>query len=248
MTDVLTDNWLTDMMGTPVYRVDLSAEVSSESLASRVAAHIQERDRAFYWAKVDTQRTDLVRSLGAVGFYVVDTNVSFELAREPVSVESEVVVEEFRSDHEAAVLAIAASAFRRDRFHLDPLIPNDVADRIKREWCRNYAVKARGDRLFVAEMEGQPAGFLAALTGGPDSGRVAVIDLIGVAPAFQRRKVGLALSRAFIRHYRPVAASLQVGTQVSNIASIRLYERLGFTALRSQYVLHLHVDKRRARS
>jgi ribosomal protein S18 acetylase RimI-like enzyme len=79
-------------------------------------------------------------------------------------------------------------------------------------------------------------GFLAALV----SERNAVIDLVGVDKQYQRRRVGAALTQAFIDHYRPSASSLQVGTQVANVPSMRLYERLGFSISKTQYVLHLH--------
>jgi ribosomal protein S18 acetylase RimI-like enzyme len=94
----------------------------------------------------------------------------------------------------------------------------------------------------VARDGGQAVGFLAALATQSEGRRIAVIDLVGVAPAHQRRRIGRALTIAFIEHYRGSAAALQVGTQVANTASVRLYERLGFSLLHSQYVLHLHVQ------
>jgi hypothetical protein len=33
---------------------------------------------------------------------------------------------------------------------------------------------------------------------------------------------------------------MRVGTQIANIPSLRLYERLGFTMAESAYVLHAH--------
>jgi ribosomal protein S18 acetylase RimI-like enzyme len=152
-----------------------------------------------------------------------------------------VQVAELAAADAEAVLDIAGSAYRYSRFHLDPLVPDELAHRIKREWCRNYVKKVRGDRLFVARAEGRPVGFLAALTTEAHGQLSAVIDLVGVHPEFQRRRIGAAMTQAFIDHYRGHAASLQVGTQVANVPSMRLYERLGFSMTKTQYVLHLHV-------
>ena len=239
MNEVRADGWLGEVMEVPAFRVEVGAGENLDDLAGRLRNHLREHPRAFYYAKVDCERADVVRRLGGVGFSVVDTNVTFELARAPeISAGGTVAVAPAQDGDLEAIVDIAGAAFRRDRFHLDPLVPDQVADRIKREWCRSYARKARGDRLFAARVDGRPAGFLAALT-TPDT---AVIDLIGVAPEFQRRRVGVALTEAFVQHYRNQVGSLQVGTQVANIASVRLYERLGFSALRSHYVLHLHVQ------
>ncbi len=227
------DGWLGEIMGVPVFRVDADTDLPA------LERHLGEQKRAFYYAKVDADGIERVRRLGALGFFVADTNVVLELDRAPEIAGGfpGVTVGDLSAADEEAVLDVAATAFRYTRFHLDPLVTAGVANEIKRQWCRSYARKLRGDRLFVAKLDGKPAGFLAALK-TPSS---AVIDLVGVAPAFQRRRVGAALTMAFVEHYRSLAPSLQVGTQIANTPSIRLYERLGFSMMRSQYVLHRHV-------
>ena len=65
---------------------------------------------------------------------------------------------------------------------------SELANAIKREWCRNYARKRRGDHLFVARVDGQPAGFLAALT-TPTS---AVIDRCSPVRRRDERRSGSA--------------------------------------------------------
>jgi ribosomal protein S18 acetylase RimI-like enzyme len=238
MIEVRNDAWLAEVMARPVFRV--GGALDGDGDGATLAAHVRGQARAFYYAKVDAGRIDTVRRLAAAGFVVVDTNVVFELDRRPEldGPFPGVTVGEHAAAEEEAVLEVAATSFTRTRFHLDPLVGAELANAIKREWCRNYARKRRGDHLFVARVDGQPAGFLAALT-TPAS---AVIDLIGVAPAFQRRKLGAALTTAFVERYRGRGV-LQVGTQVANIPSVRLYERMGFSLVSSQYVLHLHVEK-----
>jgi dTDP-4-amino-4,6-dideoxy-D-galactose acyltransferase len=243
MIRIREDAWLAEIMARPVFRLEAGEPASAD--ADALAAHVRQQERGFYYAKVDAERIDTVRLLAAAGFVVVDTNVVFELDRrsELPAEPGAVAIGALEPADEDALLEVAATAFTRTRFHLDPLVGADVANAIKRSWCQSYARQKRGDRLFVAKLandpDRRPAGFLAALT-TPQS---AVIDLIGVAPAFQRRRVGAALTAAFVEHYRGRVPALQVGTQVANIPSIRLYERSGFSLVRSQYVLHLHVEK-----
>ena len=200
--------------------------------------------------RFDCKRVTAARQLGAPGMFVVDTNVGLELDRASSlgGDSSGVTVRDLAADDADAVLDIAGSVYQYSRFHLDPLVPDELAHRIKREWCRNYVRKLRGDRLFVARIDGRPAGFLAALLTENQGRRTAVIDLVGVDRGLQRRRVGAAMAQAFIDHYRASCGSLQVGTQVANVPSIRLYERLGFSMSTTQYVLHLHVQDGKPRS
>jgi dTDP-4-amino-4,6-dideoxy-D-galactose acyltransferase len=240
--EIKADGWLAELFGHPVFRLDLAP--SEQELTAPLRRHAEGQPRAFYYAKVDTKDAGAVRQLGAAGMSVVDTNVSFELDRAPTATAtggSDVGVSELVDGEADAVLDIAGSAYQYSRFHLDPAVPDALAHRIKREWCRNYVRKLRGDRLFVARLDGRPVGFLAALVTEAAGKRTAIIDLVGVDRGHQRRHVGTALTRAFIDHYRPSVAALQVGTQVANVPSMRLYERLGFSMAKTQYVLHLHV-------
>lgn len=233
-------------MGHAVYRVvcprsdgDRDANATGEVLR----AHISLQSRALYYAKVDTTDVATVGLLGDHRFHVVDVNVTLRFAggharaRGP----SDVIVVELRPDHARAVLEIAGSTFEYSRFHLDPNIPRTVADRVKREWIQSYVDRARGDCLFVALVGGEPAGFLAALCGGADGRSTAAIDLVGVATSCRRRGAGRALVDAFVETYLGRCEVLEVGTQIANVPSLRLYESLGFAVHRSAYVMHRHV-------
>ena len=89
--------------------------------------------------------------------------------------------------------------------------------------------------MLVAQSDGQTAGFLQ-LIHAPDS--ALVIDLIAVTEPAR----GRGLARAMIGAAQHLARGecLRVGTQVANLPSLRLYESLGFRAVTSNYVMHLH--------
>lgn len=234
------DKWLSEVLGRPSFRVDLPK--ADEDSFREVDSHQRGREAAFYFAKIETGEVDQVRLLGRAGFFVVDVNVTFELT-DPARLSSTdlpVEVGEVTSASKGRVLHIAGSCFRYSRFHLDPLVPAALAHRMKREWIHNYIEKKRGDHLFIAYREGRPAGFLASLLTENNGRSTAVIDLVGVAEEDQKRRVGESLVTAFVQHYQATASSFIVGTQVANIPSVRLYEKLGFTLKRSQYVLHMH--------
>jgi ribosomal protein S18 acetylase RimI-like enzyme len=235
------DAWLAHVLERQVFRVETGTDPSQ--LQRDVAAHIAlQRAPAFYFAKVDTSDVAVVKGLSAEGFYVVDVNVTLEVARPaPPSRETrDVAVATVKPDDSAAVLDIAGTAFRYSRFHLDPQIQPADAHRIKREWMANYVNGSRGEALLVAHLDGRVAGFLAVIGSGSADRRVRAIDLVAVDTAAQGRGVGSALVQAFIDRYAASSERLLVGTQVANAPSLRLYHRLGFQIHRSAYVMHFH--------
>ena len=83
-------------------------------------------------------------------------------------------------------------------------------------------------------------GFLAVLAASSDGEETRVIDLIAVGSEHQGRRVGKAMVAYFVRRYVGVCTLLRVGTQVANLASLRLYEKEGFLMDEATFVLHAH--------
>lgn len=231
------DHWLSEVIGTPVFRVEHPSD------ADALEADVARRARAMYFAKLDASDVRGASTLVRAGMYPTEVHVT--LARRPAgggsSSGSARITEAVPEQHEA-VLRIASTCFRYSRFHLDPLVPDGVANEIKRRWVQSYVRKERGDRLLVAEMDGSPAGFLAALTSERDGRRVAIIDLVGVGLPAQRRGVGIALVAAFVEEYADRADVLEVGTQIVNTPSLALYRACGFEIIRSGITLHMHAS------
>lgn len=255
---ILEDSWLASIFGYPVFKVDVPANNLPdhnplEPLA-HLSGHIADQPQALYYAKIGTAEIDTVRKLSALGFYVVDVNVTFGLEVKPgldlpkPTQPQRCSIEEASPGHYDKILDIAASSFRYSRFHLDPLIPKNIADEIKREWIISYIKKARGDKLFAALEGNKPVGFLAALVGKSDGEDAGTIDLVAVKSSHQGRSIGRALTTFFINYYRDKYDRLTVGTQVVNIPSMRLYEKLGFSITASQYVIHMHAVRGRPRT
>lgn len=222
---VRRDDWLSEVLGYPVFAVEGAAD------------DLPGGRRALYYARVDASDVATLAALLQVGFVVVDVNVTFERAAMPAAADgANIDVVRAGPEHAEDLLAIAGSCFRYSRFHLDPQIPQTLADTIKREWVRSYIDRRRGTELLAATVAGRSLGFLAVL----ETDDASVIDLVGVATDAQGTGVGSALVSAFIERHRSAGKPLRVGTQVANVPSLRLYERLGFRVERAAYVVHLH--------
>jgi ribosomal protein S18 acetylase RimI-like enzyme len=230
------DAWLSERLGHPVYTVEPDID------SGELSRHIAGREAATYQAKVPTDRVDLVRGLTDAGLYVVDVNVT--LGRRPDGTAEGAdpyEVCEAQAEHTGDVLEIAGSAFRYSRFHLDPLVPDEVANRIKRDWVESYVRGARGEKLLVALQNERPVGFLAVLAATDGGRRAQIIDLVGVAPSAQGSGVGRALTTVLLRESVDGCDVVLVGTQAANLPATRMYERMGFVVESTRYVLHGHV-------
>jgi len=239
----IPDPWLSKVFGYDVIKVVL--EKDDLNNPAMVFPQSSLPQRAFYYTKVPVTSVEQVGRLTHAGFRVIDVNVTFE--REPeqqINSNNSILVREVQPGDENAVLEIAETAFIYSRFHLDPLIPKELADRIKREWIANYIRRQRGEGLFVAEVEGKPAGFLALLATG-DKEKTGVIDLIAVARNMQGRGVAKSLIGTHIEDAYQKYSHLIVGTQIANVPSMRLYEKCGYRISNSTYVLHAHVHEGR---
>lgn len=249
------DKWLSEIFSHPVFKIAAATEAAAAPkpyatvIRDELARHSQAQTVAMYYAKVDAREVEIVQALGAAGLYVVDVNVVFgnkasAFVESGAKASDELSIAEIRPEEHEEVLYIAENSFRYSRFHLDPGVSLEIANRIKRDWIANYIRGHRGDHLFAASLDGHAVGFLAALRSETEYGRTATIDLVGVHPDFQKRGIGGALTAAFIDYYRDSCEWLQVGTQVANIPSMKLYQRMGFYISGAQYVMHMHVQNR----
>ncbi|MFN0161682.1 MAG: GNAT family N-acetyltransferase [Burkholderiales bacterium] len=228
------DAWLSEVTGMACHR---HAGGGSDDAAIQALA---EAGDGFHFAKLGPSDVAALRAYQRAGFYLVDTNVVFAAAAPaqavPVGGPSALATP---ADHDSAC-ELAGRAFSFSRFHLDPLFPDALADRIKAEWVRSYCKGRRGDALFVTRAGGRVTGFLAAMLTQAGTAKAALIDLIAVDAASRRSGAARTLIGAFRAHYAGRVAELRVGTQLANPASIALYQACGFGLAEASYTLHAH--------
>jgi ribosomal protein S18 acetylase RimI-like enzyme len=234
------DPWLAESLQRPVFRLSWAAvDPPARTLRAEMAS-LSGGGEAFFYAKLPTSDVQACNALGDAGFALVDTAITLARTGCTENTGEEIAVGIARGEQYPMIPGIAEKCFRWSRFHLDPKIPAELANAIKRRWLESYVHGTRGCALYAAEIEGQVAGFLAVAESAVENRRVAIIDLLGVAAEHQGKGVGSALVRAFTKDWQGRVAELRVGTQAANIPSLRLYENHGFRIVESSYVLHAH--------
>lgn len=234
----MRDNWLSEVMGRQVYGVPIQLPSSDilQSIAT-VLATTSCTEKLFFYAKTTADDAERAELLTRNGFALIDTLLTFEKVREPLTSAPVWNVRAAVPSDEGTVCDLAGRCFSQSRFHRDPRIGNLLANKIKAEWARGFFKKNRGIGMMVAvDEQGKPQGFLLLLQ--DKEGRL-VIDLIGVERAHQGKGLGQAMIRAAFEEY-PQASVLRVGTQLANKDSIRFYEKFGFRFCEAQHVFHRH--------
>lgn len=232
------DAFLSRILGVPAFVLDAGGLTTGVSALPAFIA-----GPSFISAKLPVSDLRSIWLLEEAGFRFTEVNLLLGIPTDKITTQISLPVRPAEPDDEEAVASIAATAFVQSRFSLDPLIPASKAEKLKEEWVRNFFRRERGDGLFVTESHGQVTGFLLALLS--ENRETATIDLIASSGGHRRAGVGKSLVAAFARHYAGTR-SLRVGTQASNVASVRFYESLGFRLEASSAVLHRHGQARLA--
>lgn len=237
--EIVPDPWLAQIFKRDVYQIFLESGVLKKSGTDlHHLIHELQDHSVFLYAKVPVIDAAAIQFLEDLQFHLVDTHVTFEKLIEntkySLSGYSQIRFAEPQDQSQTVNLALGNCT--TSRFHLDPLIPTELANQIKAEWAGNYFKGARGDRMIVASAGNKLAGFLQILY---RNDRTLTIDLIAT-DAKERRK-GIASDMiAFAVTELTGFSKLRVGTQISNIPSLRLYEKLNFQICASDYIFHFH--------
>tara|TARA_Y100000588_G_scaffold395088_1_gene519744 strand:- start:11359 stop:12057 length:699 start_codon:yes stop_codon:yes gene_type:complete len=221
------DEWLADVMNKPTFSLRNFDDGDSICLPN---------GNSFIYAKVPTDSVSKLVLLQQMGFYIVETNVQFILCNP--NLENGIIEARFAQSKDCtAVQALAREAFYFDRFHQDPRISNEVASNVKQEWVANFFSGNRGEWMVVVEDTDGIKGFLQVLNDNYDG---LTIDLIAVKNSLKRQGIGRAMIAFAANTCLATPKAIKVGTQIANIASVRMYLDLGFKLTSATYTLHYH--------
>jgi GNAT superfamily N-acetyltransferase len=187
-------------------------------------------------AKVTGQDLRVARLLEGAGFGLVETGLVFErklLAGQAAA--GPALVRPAREGDEEAVASLAGQAFVHSRLLRDPLLGPELGGRVKQAWARNHFRGGRGDAILVAEQASKPVGFVLLLSRKP----ALVVDLIAVTPEARGQGVAGDLLKAAQEWGRGLEV-IRAGTQLTNAASLALYQSQGFALISGHLVYHYH--------
>lgn len=214
--------------------------ITSEILPD-VLAFCRQHAVRFLIARCPTADLGAARSMEREGFHIMDTLVYFsrDLARPMPEEPALLSVREVLPGEEGAVAHVAAKAFEAygGHYHADPRLDRRECDAAYVDWARRSCLSRElADAVLVGTLEAEIVGFIAVRLNSEEEGEVA---LYAVMPGFQRRSMGRSLlvnALGWCRARR--RARMIISTQITNLASLKLWTRLGFEPSNSYYTFH----------
>lgn len=197
------------------------------------------------YALSDSSDAGGIRLLEDAGARVVDVRMTFDRSLLDPPVPAAGTARGSRETDIPALRELAAVSHKNSRFWADEHFPRAHCAELYATWieksCRGWA-----DHVFVADLEGRPAGYLSCHV---REGRRGEIGIVAVAPFAQGRGLGGTLLDSGLAWFAEHGCErVTVVTQGRNAAAQRLYQSRGFLTATVQVWHHLWFTEDDARS
>jgi hypothetical protein len=194
--------------------------------------------------RTDAGDTSSMHALERNQFRLMDTLVTYAFNKHKYKF-SEIKdlyrVRGFKKEDMRSLVHIAAHAFTRDRFHLDPFIPVFKANSLFGEWIKNCCKDKILHKVLVAQdNKGCPVGFLAyQLNGQLEKVTGAKIIGRGLSAVLQRgRGAYVSLVKATINNTIRSYDYAEFDTQINNLEVIKVWGRFRFDFIGAKCTFH----------
>lgn len=223
--------WETNYFGFRFGRLTIRGRTTARKISTVLA---KSRYR-FVLSRVLTTDTYAATALENSGFRVKDIRVHLDIELKDLREwerNAETEFRAYRARDVPSLRKIASGSFRLDHFHQDERFDPGTIDRMYSLWI-DKCVK---EKYFIetAHIGGKLAGFVASKN---DSGSY-YIELVAVGERFRGRGLATDLVAYSLEKAASKFARATVGVQLSNVAAVRVYERLGFRLSSSEYTFH----------
>jgi len=230
-------DWDSDFFGCRIAQITVN-RLNSENM-ERVMMWCRNHAIQCLYFLADTDDVETTRLAEDTGFHLVDIRVTLEKILDDIPIirkePSHGVVRLCKPEDVPALRAIARTSYHDSRFYYDPNFPKHLCDSLYATWieksCEGYA-----DAVLVAELEGQPVGYVSCHLLGQREGK---IGLVGVSTHSRGKGLGERLmSRSLTWFLQQDVKHVMIVTQGRNCMAQRLYQQLGFLTKSVQLWYH----------
>lgn len=186
--------------------------------------------------KIDILEKELLNAFLPCGFNLVDTQITYEIPLcNSLGERNTGITRPYDITDKERVLEIAKSAYKIDRFHSDPNLPNDKCNDYYERWTRNLC-EGLADKVFVIDTDEYTSGFIALKY----DGKMARVVLAAIDSRYQGNGYFSAIMTDVL-HYLKINGFeyLYYGIQLANIPVLRTVGRLNGVPKFSNHVLHI---------
>ena len=173
------------------------------------------------------------------GFRWVDERLTFIRVHGDVEVSADLDLTGIRRatvDDSPILGETAGDAYEFSRYYFDGKFPRDLCHKFYRDWIQKSVTGGFDDVVFVAEVEGQVAGYISCRRASSNLGQ---IGLVGISSSYRGRGLGAKLLRRALEWFEEEdLPRVEVVTQGRNLPAQKLYRGAGFALERSERWYH----------
>jgi dTDP-4-amino-4,6-dideoxy-D-galactose acyltransferase len=244
--------WDTEMFGFPAARLELvlyegdyhEGRATVSDLIQRIVGDCRAAGVEHIVARIDANDLPTLHALEREGFEIIDGILTFSLRlpRERIlPPASGFEIRHFQRTDLDDVLAIARSAYVFDRFHADPSLTREIADRVTETWVR-CSCSGDADAVILACYAGTLAAYVTCNIHKETSDVLgttfATIGMVATHSDFRGKGAGTCATIGALNWFQQQGVDVvEVGTQLANVAASRLYESNGFRLTASHLTL-----------
>lgn len=217
------------------------------TLLCSVEAYCSQNNKDFYiYLSLNNNSfncTQILNSLLGLGYYLVNTLLTFSVGEQRnFEIENEfngVQIREVTKEDVEAVSSLAARSFQFSRFHMDPFLENEKANLLIKTSAENSILHGFVDVMFVAEKEGQIAGYYSAKSKyiKEYNKTVGISVISAVDSKFRGMGIFNQLDNHILRWYIDNCDFSEVGTYLGNIPVHRTWVNKKLKIVRGTYQL-----------
>lgn len=182
-------------------------------------------------AKVEMNKIEEVEKLQNDGFVLKDTLIRFSIESiQKKNLERNKLIFLAKKQDLKVIKEIAKNSFRKSHFYKNKDLEISKIDALYEKWILNKFEDK--NNIYIYKEEDIIKGFLLAIENQSE----AKIDLIAVDSRFKGKGIGKELILNFFQSN--ISKKSYVGTQITNIAAMKLYEKVGYKIFDFTYIFH----------
>ena len=193
-------------------------------------------------ARCPTSDLQVVQKMEQLGFLLMDTLIyfSYDLTTRPIKSDTSFnMIRMVRPGEEEAVRSVAVDIFQGylGHYHADSRLDRNKCNAVYSDWAYRSCVSPDvADAVLVAETDGKVIGFGAIRINSPVEGEGM---LFGVTPLFQGKGIYRSIMIGCLNWCAERGLErMIISTQITNLASQKVWIRLGFEPIRSYHTFH----------
>ncbi len=222
------------------------AHYSNEITQKEIKASIKAANCDFLAVKIDSKDVKAMYNFQRVGFYLVDTLLTYEFDSQKTAIPDETFTCDFANyvtKSDVLRLAnIASHVFKIDRFHSDPNLDKHKSDDYYYNWVIN-SFNGYSDGAIVPVVGGQVVAFTTYKINDHDLDTSTMV-LSAVDPNYMGQGIYHNMIKKGTIELLKKSKKIRVGTQIDNIPVQRTWQKLGYKLIEVKYVLHYPIKRK----